>query len=108
MTAMELDERLARIEQEIAIIKAVQGRLTLPPSLLALLWSILIVSIGAVCFVVRLDARVGEMSRQIEQQQSLLYRHVELPWHAAAGEKYKAVDDRVERIDNRLQRIESK
>lgn len=101
-TNEELMERVAAIEREIAIIKAVAGRVSLPPSILTLLWTVLVAWIGAIIFVVRLDSQVVTLSKSVESNQQMLLRHVEQPWHAAAGEKYKNLEDRTNHLEDRL------
>ena len=108
MTDRELlEDRLVAIEREMAIMKAIQGRLALPPTLLALLWGILIVSGSAIGFVVRLDAKVEEMAKQSALVQHQFFNHTEQPWHAAAGEKYRSIDAQVQRIEERVRDLEN-
>jgi hypothetical protein len=97
-----VEERLGAIEDELLIIKAQRGRIMLPPSIIVVVWGILVAAISCVIFIVRLDTRVTDLTTAIARTQSALEHHTDLPWHAAAGEKYNALDKELQRVEERL------
>lgn len=102
----DIEHRVTAIEKQLAIIDAYRSVVKIPGHMLALLWAMFIVAMAAVIFIVRLDSRVTDLAQAVQANQVMILNHVEQPWHAAAGEKYKAVDDRVNRLDSRVGELE--
>lgn len=97
-----ISDRLAHLEREVEIIKATAGRVAFPPALLALLWAILLATIGAAMFVVKLDSRVEYLMAAVETNQRILLAHTSEPWHASEGEKWKSIEERQKDIEDRM------
>lgn len=103
-----IDERVQDLEEEIIRLKARDGRLAIPSSLLILLWSMLLAVVAGIAFVVRLDTRTSALQALVAEDHRTLVDHVALPWHAAAGEKYQGIADRMVLIEDRVKVLEAR
>jgi hypothetical protein len=109
MTSLErIDERLRVIENDVSAIKAASGKVSLPLPVLIVLWGMLLATVGGVAVVVRVDTQVQDQWRIIGAMQVTLNDHIQQPWHAAAGEKYKAIDDREKALEDRVNKTQER
>lgn len=103
-----IEDRIQDLEDEIIRLKARDGRLIIPNSLLILLWTMLLTAVAGIAFVVRLDTRASELEQLVAEDHHTLVQHVSLPWHAAAGEKYQGIADRMALLEDRVKVVESR
>ena len=102
-----VEARLGRIETELAIIRALQAAgLKIPQSILILIWAMLLATVGAIAFVVRLDARITENTARGAEMRAELDHHTELPWHGAIGERVGHLEVELDRLEDRLRKVE--
>ena len=81
------DERIRDLELRLTRMEASRGKVDLTPSALALVLSVLAMSVSAVVFVVRLDAKMTVYTELVATNQRILSEHVQQPGHATSMER---------------------
>lgn len=77
------------------------GVVKLSVSAWALLWSVFVVVVAGLGFVVRLDSKVEVLMKQQNVDHDIVTRHVSEPGHAVAMEKTRTALERIEKLENR-------
>jgi hypothetical protein len=97
-------EKLAELEQDVRDLKASAGTVRLGPATLTLLWVVLLASISAVGFVIRLDGRVEAQAAMLERDDRYLDEHLKAPGHTVALERIEELRRRVDAIETILEK----
>jgi hypothetical protein len=98
------ESRLAEVEAKIQELSAHAGTVRLGPATLTLLWIVLIASMSAVGFVVRLDGKVDAQAKILQDDDAILDAHVKAPGHSVDAEKITELGRRIDSIEEFLKK----
>lgn len=96
MGPLNVEERLNSLEAEIAEIRVKMGTVQLSAPTLALLWTVLLVAITSVMFIVRLDSKVDQYARIADEAYQHITQHMAADGHAVSNER---ILDLAKRLD---------
>lgn len=69
----------------------------------ALLWAILLSTLGGAGFVVRMDAKVGHLQEAASEQGKILHEHIASDGHPVALERTKGALQRIDKLESRVE-----